>query len=65
MSCVTKITGTTRTKFFTQYRIINILTELGNEFDKADSKSKKKRSVVELAHLQDFMDAIKHRPSKW
>ena len=52
MSCMTKDTGT-----------------VGNSFrhavDKAESELKTKRSSVASGHLQDYMDAISHEPSKW
>ena len=64
-SCVNRATGTTGTIFFTKDRIINLPEKFGHAVDEAHSKSMKKRKVAALGYLQDYMDAVRHQPSKW
>ena len=52
MSCIIKVTGT-------------VVTSFGNAVDEAKSESKTKSSAASSGHLQDYMDAISHEPSKW
>ena len=52
MSCMTRDTGTERTSF-------------RHAVYEAKSESKTKRSSAASGHLQDYMDAICHEPSKW
>ena len=52
MSCVTGVTCTTGTTF-------------GHAVGEAKSDSKTKRTYEASGHVQDFMDAINHQPSKW
>ena len=52
MSCMTRYTGTVGTSF-------------RHAVDEAKSDSMKKRSSAASGHLQDYMDAIFHEPSKW
>ena len=52
MSCMTRYTGTERTSF-------------RQAVDEANSESKTKYSAEASGHLQDYMDAISHEPSKW
>ena len=63
--CVTGVTGITGTLYLTQDRRIDITEEFGHEVEEANTDSKKKRPVAALAHLQDYMHAINHKPSKW
>ena len=65
MSYITGVTCINGTRFLTQYRIINLTKELWHAVDKANSESKKKRSVAALGNLQDFMASIKNQPSRW
>ena len=64
-SCVTVVTGTTGTTFYTQLKIFNLPEEFGNVVDKAQSESKTKRTGAASGHLQDFMDEISHQLGKW
>ena len=65
MSCVTVVTGTTGTKFYTQYRRTNLPKEFGNIVEEYHSEYKKKRTVAASGNLQDYMNALKNQPSKW
>ena len=65
MSCVTGVTGTTGTKFYTQHTRFNILKEIRHAVDESQIKSKTKRTAVDLVNLKDFMDTISHQPSEW
>ena len=65
MSCVTGVTGTTGTKFYTQHTRFNIPKEIRHAVDESQIKSKTKRAAVDLVNLQDFMDTISHQPSEW
>ena len=65
MSCVNGVTGKTGTSFYTQHTGFNVTEEFGHTVDEAQSESKTKRTAAASAHLQDFMDAISHKPSKW
>ena len=65
MSNVTGFTGTIGNTFFTQDKRIDIPEEFGHAVDKFQIESKKKGSVAASWHLQDYMDAIKHQPSRW
>ena len=52
MSSRTRDTGTVGTSF-------------RHAVDEAKSELKTKRSAAASGHLQDYMDAISHEPSKW
>ena len=65
MSCVTGVTGTTGTKFYTQHTRFNIPAELGHAVDESQSESKMKRTAAASGYLKDFMDTISHQPSQW
>ena len=52
MSCVTGVAGTVGTSFW-------------HAVDEAKSESKTKCSAAASGHLQDYMDAISHEPTKW
>ena len=65
MSCVTGVTGTTGTIFYTQHTGLNLPEEFRNAVDEAQSESKMKRTYAASGHLKDFMDPISHQPSKW
>ena len=52
MSCRTRYTGTERTSF-------------SHAVNEAKSESKTKHSSGASGHLQDYMDALCHEPSKW
>ena len=65
MYSVTGFTGTFVTTFYTQHTQLNIPKELGYAVDKYQSESKLKLTYVALGNLQDFVEAISHKPSKW
>ena len=52
MSCMTRETGTAGTSF-------------RHAVDEVNSESKTKSSSAAQGHIQDYMDAICHEPSKW
>ena len=52
MSCMTRDTGIAGTSF-------------RHAVDEVKSESKKKRSSAASRHLQDYINAIFHEPSKW
>ena len=52
MSCMTRDTGAVGTSF-------------RHAVDEAKSELKTERSSTASGHLQDYMDAISHEPSKW
>ena len=64
MSCVTGVTGTTGTKFYTQHTRFNLPEEFWHAIDKYQSVSKMKRTSAALGHLLDFIETISHQPSK-
>ena len=64
MYCVTIFTGTTGTKFYTQYRRTNLTKEFGNAVEEYHRESKKKRTVAASGNLQDYMNAVKNQLSK-
>ena len=65
MSCVTGVTCTTGTKFYTQHTQFNIPEEFGHAVDEAPGESKTKRTAAALVNLQYSMGAISHQPRKW
>ena len=65
VSCVTVVTGTTGTIFYTQHTGLNLPEEFRNTVDEAQSESKMKRTSAASGHLKDFMDAISHQLSNW
>ena len=65
ISCVTEVTGTTGPTFYTQHTRFNIPAEFGHVVDEDQSEYKKKQTAASSWHLEDFMDAISHQPSKW
>ena len=46
MSCVTGVTGTTKTIFYTQNRRIDILEDFGHALNQAQRESEKKLTVA-------------------
>ena len=65
MSCVTGVTGTTVTIFYTQHTQFNIPEEFGHAVDESQSLSKTKRTAAASGNIQYFMDAIIHQTIKW
>ena len=64
MSFVTVVTGTTGTTFYTQHTGLNLSSEFKHVIDEDQSESKMKQTSASSGHLQDFMEAISHQPSK-
>ena len=65
MSCVTGVTVTTGTTFFTQNTQFNLLQEFGHVSDKAQSVYKTNWESVASGHLQAFMDVINIQLGEW
>ena len=65
MYCVSGVTGTTGTTFYTQHKKIDSPKEFGHAVDKDQSEYKLKWAVAASCHLQDYMNAISHKQSKW
>ena len=65
ISCVTGVTAMTGTSSVTQDRRSDVPELFGNTVEEAETGSKSKCSLVAVSHIQDFMNASKHRPIKW
>ena len=65
VSCVTVVTVITAPSFVTQDRKSGLSEFFGHAVEEAATELNSKRSVAALSHLQDSMDASRHKPIRW